>query len=57
MALGTTYRRSVEFWKFTVQEVSGDWAAPTPESGVDVLAQVTAFDNGGLVQRIGDRNR
>jgi hypothetical protein len=30
MALETTYRRSVEFWKFTVQEVSGDWARRRP---------------------------
>jgi uncharacterized protein (TIGR03086 family) len=40
MALGTTYRRSVEFWKFTVQEVSGDWAAPTPCTDWNVRALV-----------------
>ena len=40
MALATTYRRSVEFWKFTVQEVSGDWAAPTPCTDWNVRALV-----------------
>ncbi len=40
MALGTTYRRSVEFWKFTVQEVSADWAAPTPCTDWNVRALV-----------------
>jgi uncharacterized protein (TIGR03086 family) len=40
MTLGTTYRRSVEFWKFTVQEVSGDWAAPTPCTDWNVRALV-----------------
>jgi len=40
MALETTYRRSVEFWKATVQEVSGDWAAPTPCTDWNVRALV-----------------
>jgi uncharacterized protein (TIGR03086 family) len=40
MALETTYRRSVEFWKATVQEVSGDWAGPTPCTDWNVRALV-----------------
>jgi uncharacterized protein (TIGR03086 family) len=40
MALETTYRRSVEFWKATVQEVSDDWAAPTPCTDWNVRALV-----------------
>lgn len=40
MALGTTYRRSVEFWKGTVESVSGDWSAPTPCTDWDVRALV-----------------
>ena len=30
MALDETYRRSVEFWKGTVESAPGDWSAPTP---------------------------
>jgi uncharacterized protein (TIGR03086 family) len=30
MDLGTTYRRSVEFWASTVSQATGDWSAPTP---------------------------
>jgi uncharacterized protein (TIGR03086 family) len=40
MTLETTYRRSVEFWKATVQEVSGDWAASTPCTDWNVRALV-----------------
>jgi uncharacterized protein (TIGR03086 family) len=40
MALETTYRRSVEFWKDTVDNVSGDWSAPTPCTDWDVRALV-----------------
>ena len=40
MALETTYRRSVEFWKGTVENVSGDWSAPTPCTDWDVRALV-----------------
>lgn len=40
MALEPTYRRSVEFWKATVREVSGDWAAPTPCTDWNVRALV-----------------
>jgi uncharacterized protein (TIGR03086 family) len=40
MALGTTYRRSVEFWKDTVEGVSGDWSAPTPCTDWNVRALV-----------------
>ena len=40
MALETTYRRSVEFWKGTVREVSDDWSNPTPCTDWDVRALV-----------------
>jgi hypothetical protein len=30
MALENAYRRSVEFWKYTVSNVSDDWSRPTP---------------------------
>jgi uncharacterized protein (TIGR03086 family) len=40
MALGTTYRRSVEFWKGTVENMSGDWSAPTPCTDWNVRALV-----------------
>jgi uncharacterized protein (TIGR03086 family) len=30
MDLGTTYRRSVEFWRDTVANVSDNWSEPTP---------------------------
>lgn len=40
MALETTYRRSVEFWKHTVQNAAGDWSAPTPCTEWDVRALV-----------------
>lgn len=40
MALETTYRRSVEFWKGTVSEVSDDWSKPTPCTDWDVRALV-----------------
>jgi uncharacterized protein (TIGR03086 family) len=30
MGLGTTYRRSVEFWRGTVANVSENWSDPTP---------------------------
>ena len=30
MALESTYRRSVEFWKSTVSNLSDDWSRPTP---------------------------
>lgn len=40
MALVTTYRRSVEFWKDTVREVSGEWDAPTPCTDWNVRALV-----------------
>jgi uncharacterized protein (TIGR03086 family) len=40
MALETTYRRSVEFWKGTVSEVSDDWSKPTPCADWDVRALV-----------------
>lgn len=40
MALDTTYRRSVEFWKGTVLEVSDDWSKPTPCTDWDVRALV-----------------
>ena len=40
MALDTTYRRSVEFWKGTVENVSGDWSAPTPCTDWDVRTLV-----------------
>jgi uncharacterized protein (TIGR03086 family) len=36
MDLGTTYRRSVEFWMSTVSRATGDWSAPTPCSDWDV---------------------
>jgi uncharacterized protein (TIGR03086 family) len=40
MALETTYRRSVEFWKDTVGNVAGDWSAPTPCTDWDVRTLV-----------------
>jgi len=40
MTLETTYRGSVEFWKATVQNVSGDWSAPTPCTDWDVRTLV-----------------
>jgi uncharacterized protein (TIGR03086 family) len=40
MALETTYRRCVEFWKGTVSEVSDDWSKPTPCTDWDVRALV-----------------
>ena len=40
MALEDTYRRSVEFWKNTVSNVSDDWSRPTPCTDWDVRALV-----------------
>jgi uncharacterized protein (TIGR03086 family) len=40
MALDETYRRSVEFWKGTVESVSGEWSAPTPCTDWNVRALV-----------------
>jgi uncharacterized protein (TIGR03086 family) len=40
MALDETYRRSVEFWKGTVESASGDWSAPTPCADWNVRALV-----------------
>ena len=40
MGLDRTYRRSVEYWKSTVQGVAGDWSAPTPCSDWNVRALV-----------------
>jgi uncharacterized protein (TIGR03086 family) len=40
MALENTYRRSVEFWKNTVSNVSDDWSRPTPCTDWDVRALV-----------------
>lgn len=40
MALDETYRRSVEFWKGTVESASGDWSAPTPCTDWSVRALV-----------------
>jgi uncharacterized protein (TIGR03086 family) len=40
MALETTYRHSVEFWKGTVRELSDDWSKPTPCADWDVRALV-----------------
>jgi uncharacterized protein (TIGR03086 family) len=40
MVLETTYRRSVEFWKGTVSEVSDDWSKPTPCTDWDVRTLV-----------------
>ena len=40
MALETTYRRSVEFWKAMVREISDEWTAPTPCTDWDVRALV-----------------
>jgi uncharacterized protein (TIGR03086 family) len=40
MALETTYRRSVEFWKDAVQNAAGDWSAPTPCTEWNVRALV-----------------
>jgi uncharacterized protein (TIGR03086 family) len=40
MTLETTYRGSVEFWKATVQNVSGDWSASTPCTDWDVRTLV-----------------
>jgi len=40
MELETTYRRSVEFWKATVREISDEWTAPTPCADWDVRALV-----------------
>ena len=40
MALDETYRRSVEFWKGTVESASGAWSAPTPCTDWNVRALV-----------------
>lgn len=40
MGLERTYRRSVEFWKGTVQSASPDWETPTPCSEWDARALV-----------------
>jgi uncharacterized protein (TIGR03086 family) len=40
MGLDRTYRRSVEYWKSTVQGVADDWSAPTPCSDWNVRALV-----------------
>jgi uncharacterized protein (TIGR03086 family) len=40
MALENTYRRSVEFWKDTVSNVSDDWSRPTPCPAWNVRALV-----------------
>ncbi|HEU4908558.1 MAG TPA: TIGR03086 family metal-binding protein [Propionibacteriaceae bacterium] len=40
MALETTYRRSVEYWKATVQSAPGDWSGPTPCTDWDVRTLV-----------------
>jgi uncharacterized protein (TIGR03086 family) len=40
MALENTYRRSVEFWKDTVWNLSDDWSRPTPCSDWNVRALV-----------------
>jgi uncharacterized protein (TIGR03086 family) len=40
MALENTYRRSVEFWKSTVSNVSDDWSRPTPCTEWNVRALV-----------------
>ena len=40
MALETTYRRSVEFWKAMVREISDEWTEPTPCTDWDVRALV-----------------
>ncbi|HVD52843.1 MAG TPA: TIGR03086 family metal-binding protein [Propionibacteriaceae bacterium] len=40
MALDSTYRRSVEFWRGTVQSASDDWSAPTPCTDWDVRVLV-----------------
>ena len=40
MALENTYRRSVEFWKYTVSNVSDDWSRPTPCTDWNVRALV-----------------
>jgi uncharacterized protein (TIGR03086 family) len=40
MALENTYRRSVEFWKDTVSNVSDDWSGPTPCTDWNVRALV-----------------
>jgi uncharacterized protein (TIGR03086 family) len=40
MALERTYRRSTEYWKATVQNVSGDWSARTPCTDWDVRTLV-----------------
>jgi uncharacterized protein (TIGR03086 family) len=40
MALENTYRRSVEFWKSTVLNVSDDWSRPTPCTDWDIRALV-----------------
>jgi uncharacterized protein (TIGR03086 family) len=40
MALENTYRRSVEFWKDTVWNLSDDWSRPTPCTDWNVRALV-----------------
>jgi uncharacterized protein (TIGR03086 family) len=40
MALENAYRRSVEFWKYTVSNVSDDWSRPTPCTDWNVRALV-----------------
>jgi uncharacterized protein (TIGR03086 family) len=40
MALENTYRRSVEFWKDTVWNLSDDWSRPTPCADWNVRALV-----------------
>ena len=40
MKLEESYRRSVEFWKETLQGVNGEWSAPTPCTDWDVRALV-----------------
>jgi uncharacterized protein (TIGR03086 family) len=40
MALENTYRRSVEFWKDTVSNLSDDWSGPTPCTDWNVRALV-----------------
>lgn len=40
MALENTYRRSVEFWKNAVSNLSDDWSKPTPCPAWDVRALV-----------------
>ena len=40
MALDETYRRSVEFWKGTVESAPGDWSAPTPCTDLNIRTLV-----------------